>query len=43
MILNIYDHIDAIAKFDCNGQLISYNLAFEKQFGYAIHEFNESI
>ena len=37
----IYDYLNSIIKLDMNGNLISFNQAFAKQFGYDKDDFDK--
>ena len=37
----IYNHLNSIIKLDMNGNLITYNQAFSKQYGYTEQDFNK--
>jgi diguanylate cyclase (GGDEF)-like protein/PAS domain S-box-containing protein len=37
----IYDHLNSVIKLDMNGNLITYNQAFAKQYGYNEQDFNK--
>jgi diguanylate cyclase (GGDEF)-like protein/PAS domain S-box-containing protein len=37
----IYDHMDSVIKLDMNGNLVSYNQAFAKQYGYNKQDFKK--
>ena len=40
-ILEIHDHLNAVVKLDTNGNIISYNQAFAKQYGYNEQDFKK--
>ena len=37
----IYDHLNSVIKLDTNGNLVSFNQAFSKQYGYNEQDFKE--
>ena len=37
----IYDHLNSIIKLDMNGNLVTYNQAFAKQYGYNEQDFDK--
>ena len=37
----IYDHLNSVIKLDMNGNLITYNQAFAKQYGYNEQDFKK--
>ena len=39
--LEIYEHLNCVIKLDPNGNLVSYNQAFSKQYGYNEQDFKE--
>ncbi|WP_342433232.1 EAL domain-containing protein [Neobacillus sp. FSL H8-0543] len=39
--LQIYEHLNSVIKLDMNGNLVSHNQAFAKQYGYTESDFNK--
>ncbi len=39
--LQIYEHLNSVIKLDMNGNLVSYNQAFAKQYGYNVNDFTK--
>ncbi len=37
----IYDHLNSVIKLDNNGNLVSFNQAFSKQYGYNEQDFKK--